>query len=109
MHIIERHQSPDRLLSFTVKRADDGDYYLGFDGFPWHTHADILASISGLPEAAAVRRFVDALIGGRAIVAIARSGGRIRDVWVAESSAPDKHKPDDETIEFRYWDGRSAA
>ena len=109
MRVVEQHRSPDGLLSFTVERADDGDYCLGFEGFPWHTHADILATTSGLSEDAAVRQFVDALLGSRAIIAVARVAGAIRDVWIADSTAPNKYKRDDETIEFRYWDGRPAA
>ena len=88
--------------------SHDGDISLGFEGFPWHTHADILASLSGLPPAAAVRRYVDDLLAGRSVIAIARIGERIRDVWVTEGEFDDKYKPDEETVEFRCWDGRSA-
>jgi hypothetical protein len=62
-----------------------------------------------LGEDRAVRQFVDDLIACRAIIAVARVGGQIRDVWVADEPVPDKYKPDDETIEFRYWDGRLVA
>ena len=108
MRIIEEHRTPDGLLRFLVVGCDDGDIALGFDDFSWHTHADILASLSDLPEDAATRRFVDALLSGQAIVAIARVGDRIRDVWVADTTRPDKYKPDDETIEFRFWNGGRA-
>lgn len=108
-HLIEEHRSPDGLLTFKVEREDDGDYCLGFDGYSWHTHADILASSSGIDEADAVRQFVDDLVSGRAIIGISRVGGEIRDVWVADELVPDKYKPDDETIEFRYWDGKPVA
>ena len=90
-------------------RGDDGDVSLGFAGYSWHTHADILASLSGLPEDQAVGRFVKNLLDGKAIIAIYRVGGVIRDVSVADEPVPDKYQPDDETIEFRYWDGRRAA
>jgi hypothetical protein len=106
--IIEEHQSPDGLLRFMVSRDLDGDIALGFDGFPWHTHADILASLSGLSGNAPVRQFVDDLLNGRAIIAIARAGNTIRDVWVTDEPSPDKYKPENETIEFRYWDGTPA-
>ena len=42
MAIVERHTSPDGLLELIVDRADDGDWTVGFDGFAWHTHGDIL-------------------------------------------------------------------
>ncbi len=108
MNVIEQHVSPDGLLKFIVWRRDDGDISLGFDGHDWHTHADLLASLSGLNESTAVRQFVDDVLSGRSIIAIARVGNVIRDIWVTDDSPPDKYKPDDETIKFRYWDGSSA-
>jgi hypothetical protein len=109
MHILEEHRNQDGSLRFLVGRGPDGDISLGFDGFAWHTHADVLSSLSGLSQDAAVRLFVDDLLNSRTINAVARVGGRIRDVWVTETTTPDKHKPEDETIEFRYWSGRPAA
>jgi hypothetical protein len=41
--ILEEHRSPDGLLRFIVTRDEQGDISLGFDGFVWHTHADVLA------------------------------------------------------------------
>jgi hypothetical protein len=109
LHLIEQHITPDGLLTLKVGRDDDGDVCHGFDGFSWHTHADILASLSGLGEDEAVRPFVGDLIAGRAIIAISRVRGEIRGVWVADEPAADEYKPDNETIEFKYWDGRVIA
>jgi hypothetical protein len=109
MPIIEEHRSADGLLRFIVERCDDGDLSLGFEGFPWHTHGDILARLSALPIEIAVREYIDALLAGRSFIGIARVDGKIRDVWVTDNAQPDKYKPDDETMEFRYWDGRSVA
>jgi hypothetical protein len=106
--IIEQHCTPDGLLRFIVVRNDDGDISLGFEGFASHTHADILASLSGLPQDAAVRQYVDDLLGGRSVIGVARIGERIREAWVADAPHEDQYKPDSETIEFRYWDGRAA-
>ena len=44
------YDSPDGSLRFLVGTEDDGDVSLGFDGFAWHTHADILAAVAGIPE-----------------------------------------------------------
>lgn len=104
--LIEQHRSPDGLLTLRVECEDDGDLCIGFDGCSWHTHGDILASLSGVGEDKAVRQFVDDLLAGRTIIAVARVRGEIRDAWVTEDPIPDKYKPHDETIEFRYWDGR---
>jgi len=108
LQLVEEHQTPDGLLTFKVGKEEDGDTCLGFDGYQWHTHADILSSLSGLPEETAVRKFVDALINNQAIIAVARVGDKIRDVWVADEPVPDKYKPADETIEFRFWNGKPA-
>lgn len=109
MQILEQHESPDGLLKFAVVREDDGDVYLGFQGVGWHTHADILASMSGLSEDAAVREFVQRLLKGQAIIAVMRMGGQIRDVWVTDDPAKDvKNKESNESFEFRYWDGTLA-
>lgn len=107
MSIIQQHHSPDGLLNFVIERLGNDDLCPGFEGFPWHTHADILASSTGLSEEEAVRHFINELLKSRAIIAIARVGGKIRDVWVTDDPQPDKYKPNDETIEFRYWDGRT--
>jgi hypothetical protein len=109
LHLVEQHRSPDGLLTLKVGREDDGDVCIGFDGYSWHTHADILASLSGLEEDEAVRQFVENLVSGRAIIAVARVAGKIRDVWVTDEPVPDKFKPEDEVIEFSYWNGRPAA
>jgi hypothetical protein len=109
MQIVEQHDSPDGLLKFVVEREDDGDICLGFQGVGWHTHADILASSSGLSEDAAVRQFVDRLLSGRTIVAVMRIDGQIRDVWITDDPARDaKYKGSNETLEFRYWNGAVA-
>src|SRR5262245_51147927 len=109
MDIVEEHQTPDGLYRFVVERSQDGDLSLGFHGFPSHTHGDILAGLSGLTVEAAVRNYVETLLSGGSFIGIARVGDKIRDVWVTDNPHPDKYKPEDETIEFRYWDGRPVA
>jgi hypothetical protein len=102
---LERHVSPDRLLTFVVYE-DDGDTTLGFEEFAWHTHADLLASAMGVPQNQAVRRFVDDLIEGRTIIAIRSIGGEMRDAWITDDPHADlKYKPDNEAVTFRLWDG----
>lgn len=101
-----RHVSPDGLLTFAVVVDEAGNVSLGFEGHPWHTHADILAEIRGTTQEVAVAQFLDELLGNRAVIATATIAGRIADVWVSDDPAkPDPHKPDDEVIAFRFWDG----
>lgn len=107
MKNVESHVSPDGRLQFLVVADPDGDLALGFDGFPWHTHADILASLSGLEQAQAVRRYIDDLLDDKSVIALWGVPGEVRDVWVSEEPARDAHYPiEGEVIELRYWSGR---
>jgi hypothetical protein len=109
---VEEHVSPDGRLRLRVVTGADGDVTLGFDGFPWHTHADILAATAGLPEAEAVRRFVADLTGGAAVIVLWSVGGELRDVWVSDNPAADAgyasttYAEPGESVALRYWDGR---
>jgi Pentapeptide repeats (8 copies) len=103
---VEEHISPDGRLTFRVVREADGDILLGFAGFPWHTHGDILAALTGLAEMAAIRRYVDDLIGGRSVVALWSVAGELRDIWVSDNPERDANYPQaGESIELRFWDG----
>jgi hypothetical protein len=106
MKNIEDHLSPDGRLRFLVV-ADSDDVALGFDGFPWHTHADILASLSGLEEAEAVRRYVDDLLDDKSVIALWGVPGEVQDVWISEEPAREADYPlEGEVIELRHWSGR---
>jgi hypothetical protein len=105
MNILGEYVSPDHQLRFVVVR-DAQDISLAFEGYPWHTHADMLASTFGTSEALAVNRFVDDLLSDRCIIAVSRTGGTIRDVWIATDPRSDlRHVSDGEVLEFRYWSG----
>lgn len=104
---MEQHTSPDGRLKFLVVQEEDGDVSLGFEGFPWHTHGDILAALTGLPEVEAVRRYVDNLVGGVSVVALWSVAGELQDIWVSENPEEDARYPEaGESIELRFWDGR---
>jgi hypothetical protein len=109
MSIVERHSSPDGLLQLVVDRAVDGDWSVGFDGFAWHTHGDLLTlKYGGSPESA-VRAFVDDVLESRRVIVISRVDGVIRAAWVADDPLSDemKYAEPDETIEKRVWSGQS--
>ena len=98
--------SPDNQLRFVVD-YDEQDVSLGFEGFPWHTHADVLATEFGTSEELAVERFVRDLLSDRSILAVSRIGGTISDVWITADPQSDLlYNSDEEVLEFRYWSGR---
>ena len=102
---IREYVSPDNQLRFIVVH-DEQDISLGFEGFPWHTHADLLASIFGISEELAVNRYVSDLLNDRCIIVVSWIGGRIHDIWItADPTADLRYKPKDEILEFRYWSG----
>jgi hypothetical protein len=105
MKTARTYVSPDDRLRFVVGH-DDKDVSLGFEGFPGHTHADVVASAFGVSEEHAVNRFVRDLLSDRCIIAVLRIGGTVGDVWITTDPQSDlRCKPDREHLEFRYWSG----
>jgi hypothetical protein len=109
MTSLEEHVSPDRLLRLLVIR-EDGDVTIGFDGYPWHTHGDVVAGeleLLGERQCAsedAAKRFVSDILSGRVPIGV-RRGGRIQDVWATYLLDPDPYQPEGEELEIRRWDG----
>jgi hypothetical protein len=106
---IGEYASPDGQLKFIVI-CPDGDWTLGFDGCPAHTHGSILASLSGLDEVSAIERYLAELMGNVSVIALRRESGVVTDAWVTDDPAEEvmnseKYGGPDETIEFRLWDG----
>jgi len=111
---VERHHSPDGELTLVVLREAEG-ISIGFDGFEWHTHGDLLAADYPFGAGAeitpedATRRFVQDVVSNRAIIVVRRVDGEIRDVWITEDVEKElRYQQPGETMEFRHWDGSSA-
>ena len=101
----EEHRSPDGALTLVISLEDD-ENTIGFEGFEWHTHADLLAADTDLTPEEATQRFVEDVVSNHAIIAVLKLGNRIRDVWVTEDIDKEiRYQQPDEEIEFRYWDG----
>ena len=110
----QEHTSPDMQLRLLVT-APDGDVTIGFANCPTHTHGSILAELTQCDEATAVERFVSDIVESKAVIAVWRIEGRLRDVWLPEHEG---HKLRDvvanlrifgesgETVEFRLWNGK---
>jgi hypothetical protein len=104
----EEHFSPDGSLTFGVEDLGGGDVAIGFCGFPWHTHADILASMSGRSEDEAVRAYVDTVLDDSAVIAILSVDGVVSDVWITDDPESERQYIEpNENLQFRYWSGRS--
>jgi hypothetical protein len=111
----EEHVSPDGALTLVVSRDGDGDITLGFAGFTWHTHGDLLVEGYGFADAtrltpeSATQRFVEDVVANRAIIVVQRIGQEVRDVWVtADPEGELRHKQLMESLQFRHWDGSDA-
>ena len=69
MSTCEEYLSPDGVLRLLIIGESD-DPALGFDGYSWHTHGEVIArelELLGEPGVApddAARRFVDDLLAG---------------------------------------------
>jgi hypothetical protein len=100
--------SPDGVLRFQI-RSSSGDIYLGFEGFPWHTHGDLLVQASESADMAA-QRFLSRLVANELVIAVQRVGGAIGDIWITDDPQSDvRHSQPDEHIEFRRWNGAKVA
>ena len=112
MAIYEPHLSPDGTLELLVDLSDDGDWAVGFDGFAWHTHSDILewSGYVGTP-AERVQGIVDDIISSRRVFFVSSIDGKVRVAWVADDPSLDglKYAKASETIKKRRWDGQPAA
>jgi hypothetical protein len=85
--------------------GDDGDVILGLEGFPWHTHGDLLVGSYGASQEAAIERLVDDLVHNRSVIAIDRQDGTTSDVCITDDPQADlRYKLANESIEFRHWD-----
>ena len=106
---VGEYTSPDGQLKLLIT-CPDGDWTVGFDGFPWHTHGSILADLSGQDEVSAVESFVADLTTNVSVICLRRTAGKLTAAWVSDDPPTDlldheRYGEPNETIEFRYWDG----
>jgi len=105
--IVERHVSPDGVLTFIVEQLDDGDTLLGFQQSAWHTHPNLLDRNHGTTDEAAARSYIDQLLRSVSVIGIRRKGEAIVEVWIMDDPASEADAfADGETLEMRHWDGR---
>src|SRR3954453_4418536 len=106
----ERYSTPDASLTLLVQRDED-DITIGFDGHPWHTHADIIAELRGQqdPEKA-LQSYLDDLMHDRLPIVLWKKAGVLTHAFVPDY--PDqpismKYCEPDESYEIRLWSGFS--
>jgi hypothetical protein len=102
--------SSDGQLKFLVT-CPEGDWTIGFDGFPWHTHGSILAALSGRDEVSAIQHLIDDLTGNISVIALKKIAGILTDVWISEHPAEDlsackRYGAVDERWNFGFGMGR---
>jgi hypothetical protein len=107
MSLTAEHISPDGILRFVVFREDE-DLSLGFSGYDWHTHAELLVGPYGASEEEAAGRFVEDLLNDKLVIAISSIGGVVKDVWITDDPGSERsYEPEEENTVLRYWSGRS--
>lgn len=107
----EVYTSPDGMLRLVVVR-EEGDISIGFEGYSWHMHGDVLAGEyvlrgeTGLTPESAIKRFVTEIVQNRAIITLSRVDDRLQDIWVTDSPDDElKRASPNESVECRYWNG----
>jgi len=106
----ESHTSTDGALTLLVLRAD-GDITIGFQGYPWHTHGDVLAGVYEFmghgtmdPEGATTQFVYEILSNSRSIYLL-RIDGKVAEAWPFDEMVDTPPQPKEgESIETRYWD-----
>jgi hypothetical protein len=104
---LECHSSPDGALTLEVVRSPDGTTAIGFAGFSWHTHPDLLAAVDGTSEGVALRTFVDQVLADDVVIAVLEDDGRIREAWPTDDPESElQHVQPGKTLRFRLWSGQ---
>jgi hypothetical protein len=99
-----RHMSPDRKLCLIVETVDN-DLVVGFEGYAWHTHGDILARLSGLDAEAAMEAFIEKIKRGELVITVLSKGDNVTDIWISDDPQKETVIPG-ETIRLRLWNGQ---
>ena len=105
MGAASRYVTPDG--NFTLVHDPGQHGAIGFEGYSWHTHDDMLASFSVLPKIETVPQFVDALESGRLFIALSTVGGEVMNVWVTDDPERElSDTPKGRSVSLRYWNGQ---
>ncbi|AZO82107.1 MULTISPECIES: hypothetical protein [unclassified Bosea (in: a-proteobacteria)] len=105
--IVETHIDPTGSLVLAVDRTDGRLISIGFEGFEWHTHPDLLMGEYGPTAEMALEAFKHALMSDELVIAIIRRGSRMVDVSLPDEPLSEHESlSEGETLERRHWSGR---
>jgi hypothetical protein len=108
----ERHSTPDGSLTLLVVR-EEGDITIGFEGYPWHTHGDIIASLREEKDVErAVQCYLTDLTTDRLPIVVMKKNGVMAQPYVADfpdEPVSTKYFTPEETFELRFWSGPKKA
>ena len=84
---------------------------IGFEGYPWHTHADIIADLrrQSDPESA-LQAYLDDLFHDRLPIVLVKKAGVLTQPFVPDfpdQPIDQKNLEPDESYEVRLWSGFS--
>ncbi len=107
-----RQTSPDGLLTLVGIQDTDGDITIGFEGFYWHTHGDLLATPwldmqqEPLDPHDAAVAFISSIVTNQVPLVLHFISSKLKDVWgMGPGDMPPGHGAPDDSFEIRYWDG----
>ena len=104
--IINRFESPDGELVL-IEEKEGEDLMLGFEGYPWHIHSDMLIPVYGTTPEEVIRHFRDSILSDKEVIEIRKEGEKVIDIFVnSNPEQEDKHQPKEETKLLRYWSGK---
>ena len=103
-----RFLTPDGKFTLLIEPStESGGDAIGFEGFPWHTHVDLLSVYEIEPQIETADQFIEELREERLVMVIASVDGRIRDVWVTDNPEDElKYLSPGENLALRYWSGK---
>lgn len=104
----ERYSTPDGILTLLVTHQKS-DITIGFENFPWHTHAAIIANLQGEEDIEqALRKYLDDLFHDRLSIVLMMKSGEISDPYILDfpdESVDSKYLESNESYALRFWSG----
>jgi hypothetical protein len=101
-----RFETPDK--AFTLVHDPEQHGAIGFEGFAWHTHDDMLEWFDVEPQIRSVPQLIEALESGRLVVALSMGDGEVLDVWITDDPVSELsgELPAGQSVTLRYWSGQ---